>query len=348
MDIHSELQAIAQSCGFLTSWESDGGLSFSFGKTAFPFWIVTQATGEDELILAGRVRTYGLAGCRTDLHDWIGALWTACLRVLKVSSAWVMDEEGFVSAKEIYGRYLLFTQPWNSSYSLRQESEAVRGVFAASAIAAQAVAQVWCSSKISHDDDWQYGGDGLRLFRKGNRGGRNTISGTRSNCVNYHRDCMSDVSVSDFRNCPAWADIWNFFDTPLDAAVGETDAAHLLCSGRIRNVIWKKAEASLIKLAEKQLGAKPCDVRFVPCDSHLFAIAPTGLCSKRIESGGQAYAEQFELLRRRHAKNALLLNQDIQFQWASHINPARFESLVHHILVENPEVVRVKQVGHSN
>jgi hypothetical protein len=112
--------------------------------------------------------------------------------------------------------------------------------------------------------------------------------------------------------------------------------------------MWKKSQALLSRLAVGRLGAKAKDVRFVPCDSHLFAVSPAGLCSKRIESGDQAYAEQFELLRRRQVKNAMLLNQDTRFHWGSRISPNRFEELIHRILEENPEVLRVKQIGHAN
>ena len=130
--------------------------------------------------------------------------------------------------------------------------------------------------------------------------------------------------------------------------MGETDEAVLVRSGRIRNVIWRKAEKQLATLATRTLHAKPGGVHLVPCESHLFAITSAGLCSKQINSGSEAYAEQFELMRRKHAKNARFLNQDIQFKWASEIDPARLEALLGVLLVEHPDVIRVKQVGHCN
>jgi Restriction endonuclease len=86
----------------------------------------------------------------------------------------------------------------------------------------------------------------------------------------------------------------------------------------------------------------------VPCDSHLIVITPTGLCSKRIESGAASYAKAVEQLRRQHAKNTAFLNQDTLCNWAQHPKPSRFEEFVRDILGEMPEVCRVKQSGHCN
>jgi hypothetical protein len=74
----------------------------------FPFWIVADIQPSKDVRFYGRVRTYNLASCRTDLHDWIGTLWAACLRKLNVASTWLMDEEGFVCEEEIYGRGFVF------------------------------------------------------------------------------------------------------------------------------------------------------------------------------------------------------------------------------------------------
>jgi hypothetical protein len=96
-----QLAEIARDSGFGRVWHTDEGCNYSYGPpdSFFPLWISAHFDN-CELFLYGRVRTYGLAGCRTDLHDWIGTVWAICCRLLDVSSVWIVDEGGYVSDHE--------------------------------------------------------------------------------------------------------------------------------------------------------------------------------------------------------------------------------------------------------
>lgn len=358
---YDELTNIARACGFGRTWSTPEGSHYCFGATdsdsLFPMWLSAHLDEDSEFFVYGRVRTYGLAGCRTDLHDWIGAVWAATCRVLQVSSPWIVDEGGFALDEEIYGRLLFFSQPLGSRYSLGRDREEVVRLFNASHVAAHIVANVWCRSEISKNDDFNYDLEALpsalvSAFPRRSR--RTAIHGRRSRRINYYRDACGDVSFTDFTECSAWPGVWQFFTnrdvtkSKPDCVVGESFDAHLIRSGRIRNVVSKEATISLRRLVASANHDRDQPLCVVPCDSHLIVFTPTGLCSKRIDSGAASYAEAFRHLRTQHATNSAFLNRDIQFEWMPHPRPARLEEFVRDILSQMPEVHRVKQSGDSN
>jgi hypothetical protein len=220
------------------------------------------------------------------------------------------------------------------------------------------IRDIWCASSITKCDKFNYGEEQIpreliSAFAV-KAGKARTIKGRRSDSINYFRDCDRDLSFTDFRECPAWPEVWEFFSkwdfaAPLQGSTrGDSGDAFLIRSGKIRNVVSKRALASIKRVNLRVSSYKEQQVYVFPLDSHLVGVTPTGLCSKRIASGATNYAKQFEKLRAQHAANATFLNQDIRFDWAREPSPVRFEGLVQEILTEIPEVRRVRQSGHCN
>src|SRR5438034_1207671 len=131
-----ELQRIARQFGFGYGWTSEAAYHFAFGdeNARFPIHITAERKQDDEFFVYGYVRTFGLAGCRTDLHDWIGSLWAICCRGLETSSVWIVDEGGYVLDEEIYARIIVFSQPNQSNYRITAETDRqeLERIFAAS------------------------------------------------------------------------------------------------------------------------------------------------------------------------------------------------------------------------
>jgi hypothetical protein len=356
-----ELQRIAWPFGFRRGWTNEGGHHFSFGDEnyRYPITISAQHKGEDEFFVYGHVRTYGLAGCRTDLHDWIGSLWAICCRGLEISSAWIMDEGGFALDEEIYARIVVFSQPSQSSYRITVAPDQLElgRIFAASNLFARVLSDIWCSCKISAHDVFDYGeesfpADLLTAFPANSKD--TAVYGRRSACINYYRDAKKDISITDFRECPEWQDVceylgkWNVLRSEANGTQAESSTAVLIRSGKIRNVISKRRLAYLRKMIGKLAGPATRDIYMFPCDSHLIAISQDGICSMRVESGARLYAREFRELSTQHARNAAFLNQDIQFEWTANPDAGRFEHFVLDLLNGNPEVRRARPRGHPN
>lgn len=83
----------------------------------YPFSLKFVDTSGDMRFPHASVRTtsWEWDGCggRTDLHEMFGLLWALLLRVQGVASAAFMDEGGFGGPNEIYARALLFLQPFD-------------------------------------------------------------------------------------------------------------------------------------------------------------------------------------------------------------------------------------------
>jgi hypothetical protein len=356
-----ELQRIAWPFGFGHGWTNEAGHHFPFGdkNARFPITINLEHKRDDEFFVYGHIRTYGLAGCRTDLHDWIGSLWAICCRGLDLSSVWIIDEGGFALDEEIYGRIVVFSQPNQSNYRITEEPDRLElgKIFAASNVLAQVLSEVWCACKISANDEFDYGeesipADLLAAFSGNNRD--TAIYGRRSACVNYYRDAKKDISITDFRECPDWQRVCehlgelNVLRSEGNGSQAESKTAVLIRSGKIRNVISKHRLARLRKMIGKLAGTATHEIYVFPCDSHLIAISQDGICSMRVESGARLYARAFRELSAQHARNAAFLNQDIQFEWVANPDAGRFEHFVLDLLNGNPEVRRARPRGHPN
>jgi hypothetical protein len=356
-----ELQRIAWPFGFGHGWTNYAGHHFSFGgeNARFPITINAEPKREDQFFVYGHVRTYGLAGCRTDLHDWIGSLWAICCRGLEISSVWIVDEGGFARDEEIYGHIVVFSQPSQSTYRITAEPDRLElgRIFAASNVFARVLSEVWCACKISANDEFDYGeesipADLLAAFPENSRD--TAVYGIRSACVNYYRDAKKDISITDFRECREWQQVSehlgerNVLRSEANSLQAESKSAVLIRSGKIRNVISRHKLARLRKMIGKLAGTVTREVYIFPCDSHLIAISQDGICSMRAESGARLYARAFRELSTLHARNATFLNQDIQFEWSANPDAGRFEHLVLDLLNGNPEVRRVRPRGHPN
>jgi hypothetical protein len=348
-----ELQRIAWPYGFRQGWTNEAGHHFSFGdeNARFPITINAEPKREDEFFIYGHVRTYGLASCRTDLHDWIGSLWAICCRGLEISSVWIVDEGGFARDEEIYGRIIVFSQPSQSTYRVTAEPDRLElgGIFAASSVFAQVLSEVWCACKISVNDEFDYGEDSLPadlLTAFSGKSKDTVICGRRSACVNYYRDAKKDISITDFRECREWHQVSehlgkrNVIRAEATSSQAESSTAVLIRSGKIRNVISKHRLARLRKMIGKLAGTATRDICIFPCDSHLIAISQDGICSMRAESGARLYARAFRELS--------TLHQDIQFEWSANPDAGRFEHFVLDLLNGNPEVRRARPRGHPN
>jgi hypothetical protein len=355
-----ELQRIAWPFGFRHGWTNEAGHHFAFGceDHRFPITINAEPKREDEFFVYGHVRTYGLAGCRTDLHDWMGSLWAICCRGLGISSAWIVDEAGY-AIEEIYARIIVFSQPDQSSYRITAEHDRheLGRVFAASNIFARVLSEIWCACKISTNDVFEYGeesfpADLLKAFPANSMD--TAVYGRRSACVNYYRDAKRDISITDFRECREWPDVcehlgkWDILRSEANGTQAESNTAVLIRSGKIRNVISKRRLAQLRKMIGKLAGTAAREIYVFPCDSHLIAISQDGICSMRVDAGARLYARAFRDLSTQHARNAAFLNQDIQFEWSPKPDASRFEHFVLDVLNGNPEVRRARPRGHPN
>jgi hypothetical protein len=356
-----ELQRIARPFGFGYGWTNEAGHHFAFGceHARFPITINAEHKRDDEFFVYGHVRTYGLAGCRTDLHDWIGSLWAICCRGLEVSSVWIVDEGGFALDEEIYARIVVFSQPNQSYYRITVERDQLEleSIFAASNVFAQILSEVWCACRISANDEFVYGeesipADLLAAFPESSKD--TAIYGKRAACVNYYRDARRDISITDFRECPDWQRVCkqlgqrNVLRSGTNVTRAESNTAVLIRSGKIRNVISKHRLARLRKMIGRLASAATHEIYVFPCDSHLIAISQNGICSMRAESGARLYARAFRELFTQHARNAEFLNQDIQFEWVANPDAGRFEHFVLDLLNGNPEVRRARPRGHPN
>lgn len=356
-----ELQRIAWPFGFGYGWTNEAGHHFAFGgeNARFPITINAEPKRDGEFFVYGHVRTFGLAGCRTDLHDWIGSLWAICCRGLEICSVWIVDEGGFARDEEIYGRIVVFSQPNQSNYRITAEPDRLElgKIFAASNVFAQVLSEVWCACKISAHDAFDYGeksfpADLLMAFPANSKD--TAVYGRRSACVNYYRDAKKDISITDFRECPEWQDVcehlgkWNVLRSAVNGTHAESSTAVLIRSGKIRNVISKRRLAQLRNMIGKLRGTAARDIYVYPCDSHLIAISQDGICSMRVDAGARLYARAFRELSTQHAKNAAFLNQDIQFEWTANPDAGKFEHFVLDLLNGNPEVRRARPRGHPN
>lgn len=359
--LFDELQRIAQAFGFGYGWTSEGGLHFAFGceHSRFPIHITAEHKQEDEFFVYGYVRTFGLAGCRTDLHDWIGSLWAICCRGLETSSVWIVDEGGFGLDEEIYARIIVFSQPDQGNYRINAEADRqeLERIFAASNLFALILAKLWRACGITDNDEFIYGDDALPadLMTAFSANIKDTaIYGRRSACINYYRDSQNDISITDFRECSEWRSIcehmskWDVLRSETSCTRGESTSALLIRSGKIRNVVSKRMLARLRKMLGRLVRTSPVEICVFPCDSHLIAISEHGICSKRVESGARFYARAFQELYAQHRRNAAFLNQDIQFEWATNPNAVRFEDFILDLLNGNPGVRRAHARGHAN
>jgi hypothetical protein len=175
-----------------------------------------------------------------------------------------------------------------------------------------------------------------------------SIWGMRSNHVCYYRECKKDFSIIDFTKCSGWQMIWPVFFKPLDGEVLEFNDTKLIRNTNIRNVMQKKDRDQLTRKIIRCFSVRENEVIVIPCESHLVAISPAGICVKRGDFGARGYSETFNLLRQTHYDQERFLNHETRFLWNDKIDSNRFEELIHDLMINQPNVLRVIRVGHCN
>jgi hypothetical protein len=134
----------------------------------------------------------------------------------------------------------------------------------------------------------------------------------------------------------------------LGATIGESLLGTLVLTERVRNAIPHRDQRRIeILVARLEPDSKSKPVSF-PCDSHLLSVTENGILARRVNCGADRYAAAYNNLEDISRANNCFLGKDASFTWSPQVNPARFEELVHSLLHEDPQVQRVKQIGHSN
>ena len=116
----------------------------------------------------------------------------------------------------------------------------------------------------------------------------------------------------------------------------------------MRNAIPRRVQRRIERLVGHLEPDEKANIANFPCESHLFCVTQSGILSRRVNCGAERYAAEFINLQEINRANDSFLGADASFSWSQEVKPARFEELVHSLLDEDPQVQRVKQVGHSN
>jgi hypothetical protein len=342
-----ELDALAASFGYHV-YRTEERSCYSV-DAAWPLWIQAKVNTDGDCVLYGVVRCRGQAGCRTDLNDWVSALWAINLRMWHVCSPFLVDEGGFCSPAERAARLLLFDQSDVSTFRPGENDGDVAMLFMTTRRACWLISQLWQAAGIDRKDQFDYGLASLpNSFRQAFGSERDMdVCGTRSGTIAYYRRYSEDTSFTDFSSCASWPEVRNMVGS-LGAATGESLSAQLVRTERVRNAIPRRDQRRIERLVRcLEPGAKPTIASF-PCESHLLCVTENGILARRVNCGADRYAAEFINLQEISQANNSFLGRDASFSWSPQISPARFEEMIHSLLDQDPKVQRVKQVGHSN
>jgi hypothetical protein len=343
-----KVNEIAKATGFQVR-HNDSRWYYSVSD-AWPLWITAEMAQDGECVLYGIVRCRGQAGCRTDLNDWLSAIWTINLRKWGVSSPFLIDEGGFCNSDEIAARYILFDQSRINPFQPNVNEAELFMLFLTTMQACDLIGQLWRSANIYSDDRFDYGSEKFppSLNKAFGKERKADICGIRSGRIAYYRRTSGDTSFTDFSCCDAWPDVKEMITGKLGGDYGESLGGHLVRTDSIRNVIPRKDRLGIDALLKQIHRTTLTGVSHFPCESHLLCVAEKGILARRVACGADRYAAEYILLRQLHRLNDGFLGQDVAFTWSEAINPARFESFIFELLKEDSEVRRIKQVGHSN
>ena len=344
----AKLDALACSIGFHVSHERER--SCYSVSPAWPLWIQAGTRSNGDCVLYGVVRCKGQDGCRTDLNDWVSALWAINLRMWRVCSPFLVDEEGFCSKAERAARIVFFNQADVNIFRPGENDNDVAMLLMTTMRACRMISQLWASADIDEKDQFEYGLTSLpeSFSRAFGRERDMDICGRRSGTISYFRRYLGDTSFTDFSGCLDWEQVRGMVGSLGSDAMGHSLAARLLKTGRLRNAIPRKDQRRLERLAEVLEASTGETLAMFPCESHLFSVTQSGILARRVNCGADRYAKEFISLQNINRANNSFLGSDSSFSWSSQVDPVRFEEMIHRLLADDPQVQRVKQVGHSN
>jgi len=342
-----KLDSLAASFGYCVQ-HTDERSFYSIGE-AWPLWITAELNSHGDYVLYGTVRCRGQVGCRTDLNDWVSALWAINLRMWRICSPFLVDEEGFCDSRERAARFVLFDQSDVNTFRAGENDGEVVMLFMITRRACELISQLWQAAGINQIDRFDYGLNFLpKSFSDAFGKERDMdVCGLRSGTIAYYRRFAEDTSFTDLSGCAAWPEVREMIGG-LGAAVGESLSARLVRTEGVRNAIPRSDQRRIERLLKRlDPDARTSIVNF-PCESHLLCVTEKGILARRVNCGADRYAAEFITLQEVNRANNSFLGRDASFSWSPNVNPARFEELVHSLLNEDPQVQRVKQVGHSN
>ena len=313
----------------------------------------------------GAVRTTSThwdgCGGRTDLHDVLAAMWAVVLRANGVASSRLIDIEGMVGSPELYGRWLVFEQPFggflweevceehlkrlmaHTAWAYHEISETVRMVSpnvrkpswreetapswvqSVRALTQVPSEELWVSRK---NPDWQY-----------YTANKNALSIVE----------LNPGAVLGLRRSFAWYN-------PMAIRIGGN---YVLRATNMVNVVSSRLLSRgnrLIKCVEgddklpwKGLASNPRDMATIaiPLETHCVFLGSRTIVTLRQDCGHRRYLRVRDDWECKNTQATEFFNFDASYTWSDNIDSSRLEELVRAVLGAEPGLEWIRLSGHA-
>lgn len=125
-------------------------------------------------------------------------------------------------------------------------------------------------------------------------------------------------------------------------------SGRLVRRGALQNS-WKDED---LANASRVLGdlnlQESADVLAIPLEDCLIVTSGPHTCVLRTDAGKDAYTREVETTLRQHDSFLTWARPAVEFEWATPVDPMRFEQLTYDLLSAEPNVRRVRFVGSTN
>ena len=305
---------------------------------------------EAELYLKVRTTSWDFDGERTDLHDVLSLLWAATLRSKEVASVRLVSalNPAHPSGGEIHSRYLLLAQPGRFEPGSPLNARAQAASLESSAMR-DLMAELFGTAPHSADHgDPGYNGSPARewivrvreLLGLGiDDGEGRTRSYPQWTYFGSHQRGVSVVELGERATCSLRKALAGFSPQKVDGVQATLyRTQHFFNAARLDSV-------NLLLALIKEVDGAESEAMIVPIDSHVVAVGRHCVAAVRDRADRELYDAELEQLETRHAHEAAFLCHDVMFEWAQQLDDARFEAFVGDLLLVEPGVARVRQVG---
>lgn len=314
-----------------------------------PFFVNQQKFSDGGAFAYGRVRTtsWDFSGERTDLHDVFSLYFAGLLRSRCGASLRLIDvyNPAVYVFGELYGRELVVTQPIDFATG---SSDRVRDWFKKNAAIASHRAQLMFGLFGSDEaptpiyDEPVWSKDVRRAI--GTKA-RETIS-TKRNYPEweYLRFPRQGISVTKLTKMAG--DWMRITLKGFDAQTADGPNAKVYRTEDIINAVSHSTLERLKRIVAAIEGA--CDeILIVPIESHVIALGNQTLVSIAEDCGAYAFEKEHAAVNAQREAQAAVFFSDARCVWSEKIDDARFQRLILELLVEEPGVQRVREVGHA-
>jgi hypothetical protein len=307
---------------------------------------------ENDITLNGTVRTTGLIGDKTDVHDILSSLWALYLRLdagisVRLIST-ILDD---ILPDEIYARHLIFTQP--ALLSLREtDLETIRIILQATLSAGMNI-QRFMVTVVTNPATWgEYQEDASnqqqQLLTSSLKSAGVSIDvyshySRRNPDWQYFRLTKQNLSISMFDQ-PVYFDR-SAVAKNLKLLTGINDVIIFSDGKATRNSVPKKRITLARKISTSLLNLRSANPLIVPIDSDLLVLAENHFIRIPTLADYNSYLRERERLILRRQNEANVINASMQFEWSSQIDDDEFEAFVYELLMLEPGVARVRKVS---